>query len=67
MLKCASVLGCVCPSLRTDKALFGSESFFTTQHCDLNTVLAEVLTADEYTRLAAGGHKEREIINNQGP
>lgn len=67
MLKCASVLGCVCPSLRTDKALFGSESFFTTQHCDLNTLLAEVLTADEYTRLAAGGHKEREIINNQGP
>lgn len=65
---CFSFRVCVCPSsLRTDKALFGSEGFFSTQHCDLNMLLAEVLTGDEYTRLAAGGHKEREIVNNQVP
>lgn len=67
-LKTEAVLRCVCPSsLGTDKAVFGSESFLITQHCDLNMLLAEVLTADEYTRLAAGGNKGREVINNLGP
>lgn len=69
-LKCALALVwvCVCPSsLRTDKALFGSEGFFSTQHCDLNMLLAEVLTGMNIQGWLQEVIKKREIVNNQVP
>lgn len=51
--KCALQFGgvCMCPSsLRTDKALFGSGNFLSTQHCVLNIVLGEHLTPEEFAK-----------------